>query len=254
MNYVKTESQLNIMRRGGKLLASILQDLKTASVPGTNIWDLEERFIHFCKENNVRPACKGYAPYTLPPYPAGLCVSVNSQSVHCTPSKDYSLKDEDIITIDTVIEIEGMHVDAAICKAMPGANTTRKTLARTAELAFFDSVSKVKDGVRTGAIANKIYKTASRFGYDVLRDYAGHGIGTSMHEWPEIPCYGNKNDGVKLKEGMTICIETLICSGKPHVKTYHGRWDTVMADGKDFCQYEHTVLVKKDGYEIITQP
>lgn len=254
MNHVKTEEQINKMRKGGKILALILADLKKITVPGTDLWSLEEKFLELCKLNNVRPACKGYAPYSMPPYPAGLCISVNSQSVHCPPIKNMILGEEDLITVDTVIELEGVHIDAAYCMAMRNASEKRKTLTKTAELAFFDSVAKVRDGNRTGAIGSKIFKTAKRFGFDVLRDYAGHGIGVDMHEWPEIPCYGDKNSGVKLKEGMTICIEALICAGKPYVKTFPGRWDTAMADGKEFCQYEHTVLVKRDGYEILTQP
>jgi len=254
IDHIKTEEQLNIMRKNGKILASILLKLYKEVVPGTPTWELEKEFIRLCKEYGVRPACKGYAPFSMPAYPTGLCVSINSEAVHCPPKQDYIIQDGDLVTVDTVIENKGLHVDAAFCKAMPNASKKRKSLAKTAELAFFDSVAKVKDGIRTGVIGNKMYKTAKRYGFDVLRDYAGHGIGTAMHEWPEIACHGHKTDGVKLEAGLTICIEALICSGKPNVRTFMGKWNTEMADGRDFCQFEHTILVTRNGYEIITLP
>ncbi|HLD51010.1 type I methionyl aminopeptidase [candidate division WWE3 bacterium RIFOXYC1_FULL_40_10] len=252
MSAIKTAAQIQTMKVAGKILGEILASLKSHTKPGKLVLELEDEFISLCDKFKVTPTCKGYSEYGLKPFPTGLCVSINSQAVHCPPKKDVIITDTDIVTVDTVIGYNGLHVDSSFCIAMPGSTTTRKNMAVTAEKAFDEAVSRVREGIKTGLLGSKIYSTAKIGGFNVLRDFAGHGIGEEMHEWPDITCFGTKNEGVKLKAGMTICIETLICEGNPKVETKDG-WETNMADGKDFCQHEHTVLVTRNGYEILTQ-
>jgi methionyl aminopeptidase len=255
--FVKNNDELKIMREGGKIMAAIMADLKSMIEPGLDVWQLEEAFIKLCESYKVIPECKGYSSYGLSPFPTGLCVSINSQSVHCFPKKGTILQKGDIITVDTVIKHKTLNLDSAFASVVGGnfveGNTGEKRLklAKTAETALYESIALVKAGERIGVISNKMQTTAQANGFDVLRDYGGHGIGYLMHEWPQILCYGSKNDGPKLTEGLTICIEALLCSGKPKVRST-SEWETKMADNSDFAQFEHTVLVTKNGYEILT--
>lgn len=249
---IKSQDEIEIMRKAGKLLSEILVELKSMINPGLDVWDLEQKFIAFCDKNHVIPACKNYQPDGYPPFPTGLCISINSQSVHCFPHKGTILKDGDIINVDTVITLSGLNVDSAFCAVVGNSSATQEKLVKTANEALNKSIEQVKEGVRIGAISNIMQKTVEKAGFNVLKDYAGHGIGYHMHEDPEIPCYGSKHEGPKLKEGMTICIEALTCSGKDKVKSLNS-WETKMEDSGLFCIFEHTVLVTKHGYEILTR-
>ncbi len=249
---IKTQDEIEIMRKAGKLLSDILNDLKLMIKPGLNIWDLEERFVAFCSEKNVSPACKNYAPKGYPPFPTGLCISINSQSVHCFPRKNTILKDGDIVNVDTVITLSGLNVDSAFCTCAGTPSSTVEKLMKTAKEALCRATNEVKEGIKIGVLSQTLQKTVEQAGFNVLRDYAGHGIGYHMHEEPEIPCFGGKHEGPKLKNGMTICIEALTCSGSARVENLNP-WETKMADNGLFCIFEHTVLVTKKGYEILTE-
>ena len=250
--FIKTAEQINIMRENGKILANMLFTLKSMVKPGVNSMELEKEFIKLCEKNSATPACKGYAPYGMPPFPTGLCLSVNNESVHCFPKRSKIFKEGDILTIDTSIERKGLFVDAAVCTGVgTKISDKRQNLLKAAEDSMYKAIDQVKPNVPIGDISSKMHETARKYGFDVLRDYAGHGIGTKMHEWPEIACYGNKGTGPTLEPGMTICIESLVCEGDPELINTSA-WETAMKDGKDWVQSEHTVLVTKDGYELIT--
>ena len=253
MDFVKNAEDINKMRHGGKILAETLSELKTMLVPGRDSLDLEKEFIKMCSKNKVAPTCKGYSPHGMPEFPTGLCLSINDQSVHCFPKKGVILKDGDVVTVDTVIKYKGLNVDAAFSTVVgKNTNSLKSLLVNTAEKALYETISEVGPGVRIGRISNKMQKIVESQGLNVLKDYAGHGIGSEMHEYPEIPCYGGVNDGPKLVEGMTICIEALVCTGDDIVVN-ESEWETRMADGGYFAQAEHTILVTKDGYEILTR-
>lgn len=248
---IKTDEQVAKIRAAGHILGKILAELESLSQPDVDIWQLEEAFLDLCATYKVRPACKGYSQAGLTPFPTGLCVSLNNQSVHCFPKKDIKLKESDLINIDTVVELDGWNADSSFAKAMPLSPDTAKKIVETSKLALAAAISKAGPEQRIGVISEKIYKAARQSGFNVLTDYAGHGIGREMHEWPEVPCYGSKNDGPKLKPNMIICIESLLCQGQSEVKSTGG-WETQMADGGFFAQFEHTVLITPTGYEILT--
>lgn len=240
------------MRRGGAILGNFLEDIAQRIKPGIDVYSLEEHFINLCKREKVFPSCKGYtANGFLPPFPTGLCVSINSQSVHCYPTKGRILLEGDIITVDTVIFYKGLHVDAAFAKCVGQVTPNKAKLVQTSKQALKETESIVRAGIRTGDLGNKMYSYVSSQGFNVLRDYAGHGIGEDMHEDPEVPCFGKPNTGFALEEDMTICIETLTTEGNPQVRSLN-EWETKMSDGKCFCQFEHTVLVTEDGFDILT--
>lgn len=249
---IKTQEEIEIMRKAGKLLSEILSEIKLMIKPGLNVWDLEERFISLCEEKNVLPACKNYVPAGYPPFPTGLCISINSQSVHCFPRKNTILRDGDIVNIDTVINLSGLNVDSAFCVCAGKPSDMEEKLMRASKEALYKAIDKVKEGTKVGELSQIMQKTIEQADFNVLRDYAGHGIGYKMHEEPEIPCFGSKHEGPKLKEGTTICIEALTCSGKDKVENLNS-WETKMADNGLFCIFEHTVLVTKKGYEILTK-
>ncbi len=240
------------MREGGKILAEALNYINERIRPGTSTWELEIFFDQFCSDNKVIPACKGYtAENRMPPYPTGLCVYVNNETVHCYPKKGHILKDGDIITVDTVIKYKGIYVDASFAKGVGNVSEDTQKLLNIAHAALITTEKQLGPDVRIGQLSHTMQRFVETNGYNVLRDYAGHGIGTSMHEEPEIPCFGDPNEGIKLKNGMTICIEALVSEGKPTV-AYLSDWEAVMKDGKRYLQFEHTVLVTDDGYEILT--
>jgi methionyl aminopeptidase len=250
-NYIKTREELDSMRKAGKLLSTVLKSLKGMLSPGLDVWELEKAFISFCEVNNLTPSCKGYNPFGTSPFPTGLCLSINSQSVHCYPKKGVKLRDGDLVTIDTVVKYKNMHADSAFAATVGKANPKAQKLVETAEKSLYSAIDEVCADIRIGKISSKLQKTVEKAGFNVIREYAGHGIGKDMHEWPQILCYGNKNDGPKLKSGMTICIESLCCSGNHQVENLN-LWETKMKDGGLFAQFEHTILVLDKGYEILT--
>lgn len=249
---IKTKKQHEIMREGGKKLAEVLNILKNKVEPELPTLNLESEFLSFCSKNSIIPACKGYSPYGLPPFPAGLCLSINEESVHCYPKKDKIIKDGDIVTIDTIIKYKGLYVDAAVTVGAGKISNQRKEFLKNTENILQQAISLVKNDISIGLISNTMYTSAKKFGYDVLRDYAGHGIGKTMHEYPNIPCYGSPFEGPKLKTGMTVCIEPLVTFGNFKLVHQENGWETKTQDGADFCQFEHTVLVQENGYEILT--
>jgi methionyl aminopeptidase len=248
---VKTQEQITIMREGGKILATMLGEIEAMINPGVAVMDLESKFIEMCNSFKVRPACKGYAPYFLTPFPTGLCVSINSQCVHSYPKKDTFVKNGDLITIDTVIEHKGLMVDSSFAKGAGDVDLNGLSLLDTSKQALYNAINLAIPGNRIGDLSNAMFKTAKAKGFDVLREFAGHGIGKSMHENPEIACYGKPNTGPELIPGLTICIEALVCEGKPVVVSVDD-WETRMRDGKRFAQFEHTILITKGDPEILT--
>lgn len=250
--YIKNQSEIEVMRVAGKKLAQILNDLKALIKPNMEAWELEQKFLQLCINHNVEPVCKGYTPGYLPPFPTGLCFGINSQSVHCFPKKGQIIKDGDLITVDTSVRYKKLFVDSAFTVIAGKGSEEAKNLINITETAMYESIKKVKENVKIGLISNKMQKVVEEAGFNVLKDYAGHGIGYSMHEWPEIACYGSKFEGPRLKEGMTICIEALVCSGSDEVINT-SEWETKMLDSGLFAIFEHTVLVKKNGYEILTK-
>jgi methionyl aminopeptidase len=249
---IKTDEQIEIMRKGGKLLSQVLSELADQIKPGLDVIQLENHFIAFCHKNNLIPTCKGYTMHgMLPPFPTGLCVSINNQSVHCYPKNDTILKNGDILTVDTVIQYRGLNVDAAFAKGVGDISEKNTQLINASKNALLATISQVKEGIKIGLLSETMQKSVEKAGFNVLRDYAGHGIGKDMHEDPEIPCFGKKYEGAFLYKNMTICLESLVCEGNYDVKNT-SIWETQMADKKNFVQFEHTVLVKEKGYEILT--
>lgn len=253
MGLIKTQEQINKMREGGKILGKILKEIRKIIKPGIKVMDLEKTFIKLCNEYKVEPACKGYIVGNLPPFPAGLCISINKEAVHCYPKQNELLREGDTIAVDTVIKFKGMHVDSAFTVGVGIISELDRRFLETAQMAANSATKQAVAGNKLEDIGYNMQNIMELAGFNVLYDFVGHGIGEHMHESPDIPCYGRKGHGIELKENMTLAIEALVCQGNPEIYYPERRdWQTEMADGKKFAIFEHTILVKPGQPEILT--
>lgn len=247
MIIIKSPREIELMRKAGALTAKVFADVAPYVRPGVStqyLADLAEKTI---VEGGGYPASKGYGGF-----PGAICTSVNEVLVHGIPSEKRILKDGDIVSLDVVALLNGYHGDA--CRTYPvgicGEDKLR--LIRVTEECFWNAVSLVKEGAHLGDIEHAIEQTAVDNGYTVTRDFTGHGIGREMHEDPYIPCYGQPGSGPILKEGMTLAIEPMVMTGKPAIRILKDEWQALSKDGKINAHYENTILVTKDGYELLT--
>lgn len=243
---IKSDREIELMREAGKLVSLTHQYLKPYIKPGITTKELDRLAEDYIRSMGAVPTCKGYEGF-----PAALCTSVNDTVVHGIPS-DYALKKGDIITIDMVIGYKGYQGDAAWTYAVGEISEDKKYLMEHTEKALYEGLKQVKPGNRIGDISHSIEQYATKHHLGVVKELCGHGIGREMHEDPEVPNYGEAGTGPKLKEGMVICIEPMLNLGTADIYMLEDNWTIKTDDGKPSAHYEHTVLVTKDGYEILT--
>ena len=250
------QSQYNTLIHLGRIHGTILSRLKSFVTPGITTLDVENYFIRILREYpGLKSACKGYQPRGhKTPYPANLCVAINEEAVH-VPPHERVINPGDLVTIDLLLTDGRFITDAAISFIVEPeeAPPERRRLLQCAYESLYKGISHAKAGNTVGDISYAIYSVVQQYGFDVLRDYGGHGIGTRIWEDPFIPNYGAPRTGPTLKEGQLLAIEPLITSGKPEVKQIN-EWATITADTSDFIQVEHTVLVTSQGPIILTKP
>lgn len=244
---IKTEREIKLMKDAGHVLGETFTALKQRLVPGMSTYDVARIVDEVFKANGATSAELGYGGY-----PESACVSVNEELVHGIPSKKKILHDGDIVSVDLVSKKGGYLSDACRTYPIGIVGERQKKIIQVCEECFWKAVSLVKAGVHLGDIEAMVEATANQSGYTVAREYTGHGIGTEMHEDPYIPNYGTPGTGMTLKEGMTICIEPMILEGRSSLRILKDGWTAVSKDGKLTCHYENTVLVTKDGYEILS--
>lgn len=243
---IKSEREIELMREAGKIVSMTHQYLKNFIKPGITTKELDRLAEEYIRKMGGVPTCKGYEGF-----PATLCTSVNDTVVHGIPD-NYKLKDGDIITIDMVIGYKGYQGDAAWTYAVGEISDDKKYLMEHTEKALYEGVKQVKPGNRIGDISNAVEEYANKHHLGVVKELCGHGIGREMHEDPEVPNYGTKGTGPKLREGMVICIEPMLNLGTADIYMLDDEWTIKTDDGKPAAHYEHTILVTKDGYEILT--
>ena len=244
---IKSEREIELMRHAGMLVSKMHEFIKPYIKEGISTAELDRLCEEFILKNDAVPSCKGYEGY-----PATLCTSINDVVVHGIPHKEDILKNGDIITIDMVIGYKGYQGDAAWTYAVKEVSDDKKYLMEHTEKALYEGIKMVKPGNHIGDISASIEEYATSHNLGVVRELCGHGIGTDMHEDPNVPNYGKKGTGPRLKEGMVICIEPMLTLGKRYVYLEDDDWTVKTQDGKPAAHYEHTVLVTKDGYEILT--
>lgn len=243
---IKSEREIELMRHAGMLVSKMHKYIKPYIKEGITTNELDKLCEQFIIDNESVPTCKGYEGY-----PTATCMSVNDTVVHGIPN-NYKLKNGDIITIDVVIGYQGYQGDAAWTYAVGNISDDKKHLMEHTEKALYEGIKMVKPGNRIGDISESVYKYATNHGLSVVRELCGHGIGRDMHEDPDVPNFGKSGTGPVLKEGMVICIEPMLNLGKRYVYLMDDNWTVKTEDGLPSAHYEHTVLVTKDGYELLT--
>lgn len=245
---LKTPEELEIMRKSGRLLASVFDYLDKNITVGTStmeINDLAERYI--IDQLAARPASKGQYGYEY-----SLNTSVNNVVCHGIPSDSQILKSGDIVNVDITLEQGGFIADSSKMYTIGEVSPLAKRLVDKTYEAMWTGIRVVKPGATLGDVGHAIQTYAEKNGYSIVREYCGHGIGREMHEAPEVLHYGIQGKGVTLKEGMTFTIEPMINQGKAKVKTKNDGWTVVTNDKKLSAQWEHTIAVTADGYEVLT--
>lgn len=246
MIILKSEHEIEYIRKASKLTADTLKLLIDAVRPGITTKELDQMAEDYIRSHGGIPSCKGYYGY-----PATICASVNEQVVHGIPG-DYKLKNGDVISIDLVSSINGYHGDSAVTVPVGKVNSKTLKLLKVTEESLFKGIEQAKVGNRLGDISHAVQVHAENAGYGVVRDFVGHGIGREMHEDPQIPNYGRKGQGPLLKPGMVLCIEPMINMGTWKVRVLEDDWTAVTVDGKPAAHFEHTIVIREDGPEILT--
>ena len=245
----KSANEIEKMRRSGHIVREILDHLKTLVAPGVTTMDLEKAAEARIKEFGAKPAFKGYYDY-----PCVLCTSVNEEIVHGIPSPKRVLKAGDIVSIDTGVVMDGYYGDAAITVPVDGQLTPEtKKLLDVTETALYKGIEQAKIGNSVGDVGAAVQQYVEANGFSVVREFVGHGIGTRLHEEPQIPNFGTKGFGAPLKEGMVLAIEPMVNSGRPEARVLEDKWTAVTMDGSFSAHFEHCVAVTKDGPVILTQ-
>jgi len=245
---LKNGHEIALMRESGRLLASVFTYLDkyiSVGISTLEINDLAERFI--VDTLNARPASKGQYDF-----PFVLNTSINEVVCHGVPSAKQKLKSGDIINVDITLEKDGYIADSSKMYIIGDASPLAKRLVEITYEAMWHGIKTVKPGATLGDIGHAIQKFASSHGYSIVREYCGHGIGQEMHEEPQVLHYGKPNTGTVLKEGMTFTIEPMINQGEAKIKTKPDGWTVITRDKKLSAQWEHTIAVTADGYEVLT--
>lgn len=245
---IKTADEIELMRESGRLLAKVFAMLDSVIAPGISTMEINDKVERYIvDELQARPASKGQYGYQYV-----LNTSLNEVVCHGVPKTDEILKSKDIINVDITLEKNGFIADSSKMYVMPDAPPLARKLVKDTYAAMWEGIKQVKPGATLGDIGSAIQHYAESKGYSVVREYCGHGIGREMHEDPQVLHYGVKGKGIELKEGMTFTIEPMINQGGMKIKTKKDGWTVVTRDKKLSAQSEHTVLVTKDGYEVLT--
>ena len=245
---IKSKVDIEKMRVAGKLASEVLEMIGQYVKPGVSTEELDQIcHDYIVKEQNAIPA-----PLNYKGFPKSICTSVNHQVCHGIPSDDKILKESDIINIDVTVIKEGFHGDTSKMYHVGKPSILAERLCKVTQECMYQAISIVKPGLHIGDIGAVIQKHAYDNNFSVVKDYCGHGIGKNFHESPQILHYGIKNTGIRLEEGMTFTIEPMINSGKYKTKLLNDGWTVVTQDHSLSAQWEHTILVTSNGYEILT--
>jgi len=253
----RSASELEKLRRSGLLVYHILQALKEMVKPGVTTLDLEMAAERMIADAGAKPAFKGY--YTQASggarYPFVLCTSVNEEVVHGMPSAKRKLKPGDIVSIDTGVLLDGYYGDSAITVAVGEVNDSVKRLLQVTQESLELAIDRVRAGNRLFDICGTVEKHVVSNGFSIVREFVGHGIGTSLHEEPQIPNYiDRRNENPRLKPGMVLAIEPMVNAGRPETKILADKWTAVTKDRSYSAHFEHMVAVTENGPWVLSRP
>jgi methionyl aminopeptidase len=242
----KTPREIEIMREAGKIVALTRQELEKHIRPGITTKELDAIAEAVIRKHGAIPSFKGYNGF-----PGSICASVNEELVHGIPG-DRVLKEGDIISIDVGAQYNGYHADSAWTYPVGEIAEETKKLLEVTEKSLYIGLEEAKPGARLSNISHAIQTYVESHHFSIVREYVGHGIGQNLHEDPQIPHYGPPNKGPRLKPGMTLCIEPMVNAGSRYVKTLADNWTVVTVDGKMCANFEPTIAITENGYEILT--
>jgi len=244
---LKSSKEIEKMRRAGQVVREVLELVRAQVKPGATTLDLEKAAVVRLDELGVKAAFKGYHGY-----PCVLCTSVNSEVVHGIPSAKRVLKDGDIVSVDFGAIVDGYYGDSAITVPVGSIDAGAARLLEVTEKSLYAGIAAVKPGATLGDVGAAVQELVEAEGFSVVRDFVGHGIGVHMHEDPQVPNFGERGRGMKLKVGMVIAIEPMVNAGGPDVEVLGDGWTAVAKDGSMSAHFEHTVAVTATGARVLT--
>ena len=247
MIIVKSKQEIDLMRKAAKVTGYILRALNDVVKPGISTQDIDDFVEKTILDNKMIPAFKDYGGF-----PASACVSINEEVVHGIPSKKRVLIEGDIVSVDIGTVYKGYFSDAARTYGVGKISAEAAKLIQVTEDSFYEGLKFCKSGQRLGDVSHEIQKKAEKEGYSVIRDFVGHGIGSDLHEDPQIPNYGVAGRGPRLEAGMVFAIEPMIAEGDFEVEVLLNNWTVVTLDGKLSAHYENTVVITDGEPELLT--
>lgn len=247
--------EIEILRQGGNILATVLQLVAKQVKPGVSAYDLDEFAEKEIRARGGEPSFKNYASQLGDPaFPASLCVSINDEVVHGIPGKNKILKDGDIVGLDLGVKFKGLFTDAAITVPVGKVTDKHLKLITAATESLNAGLAEVRPGNFTGDVGHAIEVKAKEFGFSVVRELVGHGVGKAVHEEPEVPGFGKPKTGTKLAKGMVIAVEPMVNEGAWKIYFAPDNWTIKTEDGGWSAHMEHTILITDSGFEILTLP
>lgn len=246
---IKNSAQIGKMREAGAMLHDVLTQVKQRVVPGVTTKELDHFAEKLIRSYGATPSFLNYEGY-----PASICTSVDSQVVHGIPSQHTVLREGQILSIDAGLILDGWQSDSALTVGVGRISEEAQRLIDVTEQSFFAALEVAKEGNRISDIGHVVQQYVEQRGFGTVRALCGHGIGKEMHEDPSVPNYGIPGHGVRLRRGMTICIEPMITAGDYHVKTLRDGWTVVTSDGSLASHYEHTILITDGEPELLSLP
>ena len=244
---IKSPREIELMREAGRILAKTHEELAKNLQPGMSTWDIDHMGEEIIRSYGCIPSFKNYNGY-----PASICVSVNDEVVHGIPHKEHFLDEGDIVSLDAGVIYKGYHSDAARTYGIGEIDDDAKKLIEVTRQSFFEGIKFAKAGNHLNDISAAIQKYAESFGFGVVRDLVGHGIGSHLHEDPEIPNFARKRKGILLQPGMTLAMEPMITEGSYEVVWLDDDWTVMTEDGGWAAHYENTILITEGEPEILS--
>ena len=245
---IKSSREINLMKKSSRIVGTVLREINDFIKPGMSTKDLDDFAEKRIREMGAVPSFKGYHGF-----PSSICSSINNEVVHGIPNKNKIIKNGDLVKIDTGAYLDGFHGDSCISICVGNVSEQAKKLTEVASQALFAGLSKIKSGNTLLDVAGAIEDVVKINGFSVVEDYTGHGVGRNLHEEPSVFNFRtNELPNVVLREGMTLAVEPIVNQGSKFCKTLNDKWTVITKDGKLSAQWEHTIVVMKDGIEILT--
>ena len=246
---LKNTAQIAKMREAGKILREVEDEVRLAIKPGVTTAELDVMAERLIRKHHAIPSSLHYQGY-----PCSICASINDEVVHGIPSDRRVLKEGDILSVDCTLILDGWQADSAFTAGVGTISEEAEKLIRVTEECFWKAARQCVAGNRLGDVGHAVQTHAEANGFTPIREFTGHGIGREMHEDPAVYNFGEPGRGMRLRKGMTLAVEPMVCAGDWRVKVLDDKWTTVSADNSLTAHYENTILITEDGFEVLTDP